>query len=73
MVVTLKQLSEDEKIRMQCEAREDYERRILTARHAGEEKGRALERVNTERERERADAAEKELAELKKLLAMQKN
>ena len=30
MVVTMKKLSEDEKIRMQCEAREDYERCLLS-------------------------------------------
>ena len=29
MVVTMKKLSEDEKILMQCEAREDYERCLL--------------------------------------------
>ena len=35
MVVTMKKLSEDEKIRMQCEAREDYERSLLTEYNAG--------------------------------------
>ena len=35
MVLTLKKLSEDEKIRMQCEAREDYERCLLSEYSAG--------------------------------------
>ena len=48
MVLTLKKLSEDEKIRMQCEAREDYERCLLSeysaGKHEGIEEGRSLER-----------------------------
>lgn len=48
MVMTLKKLSEDEKIRMQCEAREDYERCLLSEYSAGKregiEEGRSLER-----------------------------
>ena len=48
MVLTLKKLSEDEKIRMQCEAREDYERCLLSEYSAGKregiEEGRSLER-----------------------------
>lgn len=39
MVVTMKKLSEDEKIRMQCEAREDYERSLLTEYNAGKSEG----------------------------------
>ena len=39
MVVTMKQLSEDEKIRMQCEAREDYERCLLSEYSAGKREG----------------------------------
>ena len=35
MVFTLKQLSEDEKIRMQCEARERYERDLLSEYASG--------------------------------------
>ena len=57
MVVTMKQLSEDEKIRMQCEAREDYERCLLTEYNAGKREGIELERENTEKERQRADDA----------------
>ena len=41
MVVTMKKLSEDEKIRMQCEAREDYERCLLSEFNAGKREGRA--------------------------------
>ena len=81
MVVTMKQLSEDEKIRMQCEAREDYERCLITEYNAGKQDGIELERkntekerLNTEKERQRADAATKKAAELedevKKLRAM---
>ena len=85
MVVTMKQLSEDEKIRMQCEAREDYERCLITEYNAGkqdgieqgielERKNTEKERLNTEKERQRADAATKKAAELedevKKLRAM---
>ena len=55
MVVTMKQLSEDEKIRMQCEAREDYERCLITEYNAGKqdgiEQGIEIERKNTEKER----------------------
>ena len=54
MVVTMKKLSEDEKIRMQCEAREDYERSLLTEYNAGKSEGIASERRNTEKERQRA-------------------
>ena len=50
MVVIMKKLSEDEKIRMQCEAREDYERCLLSEFNAGkcegeeigEQRGRAM-------------------------------
>lgn len=38
-IVTLKQLSEDEKIRMQCEAREDYRRNMASATQLGIQKG----------------------------------
>ena len=39
MVLTLKKLSEDEKIRRQCEAREDYERCLLSEYSAGKREG----------------------------------
>lgn len=79
MVVTMKKLSEDEKIRMQCEAREDYERSLLTEYNAGKSEGieqgiaserrnTEKERQNTERERQRADALAAEVERLKALL-----
>ena len=80
MVVTMKKLSEDEKIRMQCEAREDYERSLLTEYNAGKsegieqglqqgiKQGIASERRNTEKERQRADARAAEVERLKALL-----
>ena len=77
MVVTMKKLSEDEKIRLQCEAREDYERCLLTEYNAGKREGIEIERKNTEKERQntekerrRADELE---AEVKRLRAMLKN
>ena len=76
MVVTMKKLSEDEKIRMQCEAREDYERSLLTEYNAGKsegieqgiQQGIASERRNTEKERQRADALAAEVERLRALL-----
>ena len=80
MVVTMKKLSEDEKIRMQCEAREDYERSLLTEYNAGKsegieqglqqglQQGIASERGNTEKERQRADALAAEVERLRALL-----
>ncbi|MEE0523791.1 MAG: hypothetical protein UC384_08290, partial [Lachnospira sp.] len=80
MVVTMTKLSEDEKIRMQCEAREDYERSLLTEYNAGKsegieqglqqgiQQGIASERGNTEKERQRADALAAEVERLRALL-----
>ena len=41
-IVTLKQLSADEKIRMQCQAREDYEHDRATLLRQGREEGNTL-------------------------------
>ena len=72
MVVTMKQLSEDEKIRMQCEAREDYERCLITEYNAGRqdgiEQGIEMEKQNTEKERQRADRLEAEVKRLQGML-----
>ena len=68
MVVTMKQLSEDEKIRMQCEAREDYERCLITEYNAGKQDGIEIERKNTEKERQRADRLEAEVKRLQGML-----
>ena len=77
---TLRNLTEDEKIRLECEARDRYEhdRASLygSGVRAGIEQGRLAEQANTERERQRADAerqraeaAEAELAQLRALIA----
>ena len=84
-VVTLHQLSEDEKIKLQCEARErywmDWQSSMRTNFEKGFEKGQTAERLNTEKERQRADSekaradsAELEILRLKNELAkLQKN
>lgn len=84
MIVTMKKLSEDEKIRMQCEAREDYERSLLTEYNAGKsegieqgiQQGIASERRNTEKERQRAEKesqrADALAAEVERLRALLK-
>ena len=77
---TLRNLTEDEKIRLECEARDRYEhdRASLygSGVRAGIEQGRLAEQANTERERQRAEAerqraeaAEAELAQLRALIA----
>ena len=57
---TLRNLTEDEKIRLECEARNRYEhdRASLygSGVRAGIEQGRLAEQANTERERQRAEA-----------------
>lgn len=58
-VVTLHQLSEDEKIKLQCEARERYWMDWQSSMRTNFEKGQAAERLNTEKERERADSEAK--------------
>ena len=45
-VVTLRKLTADEKIRMQCQAREDYEHDRATLLRQGREEGREEERKN---------------------------
>ena len=39
MVTHIKELSEDERIRLQCQAREDYERRLLGEYNRGTREG----------------------------------
>lgn len=58
-VVTLHQLSEDKKIKLQCEARERYWMDWQSSMRTNFEKGQAAERVNTEKERQRADSEKK--------------
>lgn len=66
-VVTMRELSNDEKIRLQCEARErywmDWTSSMRTNKEMGREEGIAQEKRNTERERKRADEAERKVAE----------
>lgn len=64
-VVTLKQLTADEKIRMQCQAREDYEHDRATLLRQGREEGREEGRKEG---REEVRAEEKE-ANIHKLAA----
>ena len=61
---TLYQLSEDERIRLQCQAREDYERDQRTTQHAIADLSKAL----AGSQKELADS-QKELADSKKELA----
>lgn len=60
-VVTLHQLSEDEKIKLQCEARERYWMDWQSSMRTNYQKGQAAEKVNTLKEKERADRAELEM------------
>ena len=61
-VVTLHQLSEDEKIKLQCEARErywmDWQSSMRTNYQKGQAAGQAAEKANALKEKERADRAE---------------
>ena len=54
-VVTLHQLSEDEKIKLQCEARERYWMDWQSSMRTNYQKGQAAERANTLKEKERAE------------------
>ena len=71
-VVTLHQLSEDEKIKLQCEARErywmDWQSSMRTNQHKGQAAGQAAEKANTLKEKERADK-EKQRADSEKARA----
>ena len=60
-VVTLHQLSEDEKIKLQCEARERYWMDWQSSMRTNYQKGQAAEKSNTLKEKERADRAELEM------------
>ena len=57
-VVTLHQLSEDKKIKLQCEARERYWMDWQSSMRTNYQKGQAAERANTLKEKERADKEE---------------
>ena len=57
MVFTIKKLNEDEKLRMQCEAREDYERCLKSEYNAGFREGQALEKQRADEAVQKADEA----------------
>ena len=75
-VLKLRELTEEEKIRLQCEARERYrmdlQSTIKTTRAEGIAEGliqgREEERKNTEYEKKRADKAEEQVKKLRELL-----
>ena len=77
-VLKLRELTEEEKIRLQCEARERYrmdlQSTIKTTRAEGIAEGliqgREEERKNTEYEKRRADEAEKREKKLRELLKL---
>ncbi len=54
-------VSSDEAIRLQCEARERYERDWASSYESGHRDGVEEEKINTDREKKRADEAEKQL------------
>ena len=54
-------VSADEAIRLQCEARERYERDWASSHETGRREGVQQEQANTEREKKRADETEKQL------------
>ena len=68
--VTLKQLTADEKIRMQCQAREDYEHDRATLLRQGREEGRKEERTDNIRKladyymEQNSDMTEKDAMEM---------
>ena len=52
-------VSADEAIRLQCEARERYERDWASSYESGRREGVSQEKVNTDREKKRADGEKK--------------
>ena len=58
MIVTIKSLSEDERIRQQCAMREKGERDRISQYNYGYKAGIAQEKINTDTQKERADMAE---------------
>lgn len=71
-VLKLYELTGEEKIRLQCEARErywmDWQSSMKANRKEGREEGREEERKNTEYEKKRADKAEEQVKKLRELL-----
>ena len=67
-VLKLHELTGEEKIRLQCEARERYWMDWQSSMKASREEGREEERKNTEYEKKRADKAEEQVKKLRELL-----
>ena len=71
-VLKLYELTGEEKVRLQCEARErywmDWQSSMKANRKEGREEGREEERKNTEYEKKRADKAEEQVKKLRELL-----
>ena len=72
-VVTLRQLSNDEKIKLQCEAREryrmDWQSSMRTSFEKGKKEGLAEAANEIKHERDRADEAQKLIALTHKLIS----
>lgn len=72
-VVTLRQLTNDEKIKLQCEAREryrmDWQSSMRTSFEKGKKEGLAEAANEIKRERDRADEAQKLIALTQKLIS----
>ena len=67
-VLKLHELTGEEKIRLQCEARERYWMDWQSSMKASRKEGREEERKNTEDEKKRADKAEEQVKKLRELL-----
>lgn len=67
-VLKLHELTGEEKIRLQCEARERYWMDWQSSMKASRKEGREEERKNTEYEKKRADKAEEQVKKLRELL-----
>ena len=65
-VVTLHQLSEDEKIKLQCEARERYWMDWQSSMRTNYQKGQAAERANTLKEKADSEKARADKIEAEK-------
>lgn len=65
-------VSADEAIRLQCEARERYERDWASSYESGRREGVSQEKVNTDREKKRADEAEQRADEAERQLEMER-
>ena len=65
-------VSADEAIRLQCEARERYERDWASSYESGRREGIEQEKINTDREKKRADDEKKRADEAEKQLEIER-